>query len=415
MPDGGLKMTEQTAISHPLFMAYVGDMASHAVLRDFAAAAGLPEAVVQPGGLGVLTEIVTGGGKLPKIILVDIDESADPLPTLTRLVEALEDVSRVIAIGSANDARLFRSLLSAGAADYLVKPLTVEMVQAAYATSRTHQKDETKNGKATTGRIVPVIGARGGVGATTLSVNLGWLLAHRQNMMTALVDLDLQYGTSTLALDLPPGRGLREALDAPGRLDSLLVASAMVSESDRFSILGAEEPLESHIHFDGAASLAVTSTLKDNFDLILMDLPRHLLASHQRLVAEADTIIIVADQSLPAVRDVVRLKAALKMMAPNAHLLVAINRSGRAHQLDKDTFEKGVGAPVVAIIPEDADPMAEAANRGQALGKVAPHATATLAMAKLAALLAGVEESATAPAKSGKLQGLLHRLSGKDK
>lgn len=330
-------------IAHSAFMAYVTDDFSHAVLRSFAEESGFPPSVVQPGGLDVLTSIVSQVTTMPKIVLVDIDGVADPLPAITRLIEALEGVSRIIAIGSANDVRLFRSLLSAGAADYVVKPLTLDLLQAAYGNATKDLDTDEIEG---TTKLVPIIGVRGGVGATTIAVNLGWLLAHKLGHTTALFDMDLQYGTSTLALDLTPGRGLREALETPGRLDSLLIASSMASESDKFSILGAEEPVEDLLQLESTAVAAITSELRNNFHYILVDLPRHMIAQQKRLLAESDTIIIVAEQTLASVRDVVRLKAALRAITPSCRILTVASRVSpgkggeRSGQLDQTHFEK---------------------------------------------------------------------------
>jgi pilus assembly protein CpaE len=82
------------------------------------------------------------------------------------------------------------------------------------------------------GRLIAVVGARGGVGATTVATNLAWTLAHEHNMRVALVDLDLFFGTCGLALDLELGRGFREALENPARIDSLFIERAMVREGE---------------------------------------------------------------------------------------------------------------------------------------------------------------------------------------
>lgn len=398
-------------------MAYIGDGASHDAVRAFAAETGFPDSTVQPGGIEVLTTIVGEATRLPKVILVDIDDSKDPVPALTRLIEALEGVSRIIAVGTANDVRLYRDLVTAGAVDYVVKPLNVGLLQTAFsAAHKLHQ--ETLAAKPA--QVIPLIGARGGVGTTTLAVNLGWLLAHQFDQTVALFDLDLQYGTSALALDLVPGRGLKEALETPGRLDSLLIASSTVSESDRFTILGAEEPIEQPLFVNEQAAQAITTDLKQNFQTVLVDLPRHLIGTQKRLLADATTILIVAEQTLAAIRDVVRLKAALKSMAPQAELLIVVSRVGqgkgeRMAQVDQGTFEKGIQDTIAAIVPEDAVVVGAAANRGQALGKAAPQASVTLAICKLAEMLSGTARPETKGALWGRLAGKFRKHKAESK
>ncbi|MDV7396632.1 P-loop NTPase, partial [Arthrospira platensis SPKY1] len=98
--------------------------------------------------------------------------------------------------------------------------------------------------------MVAVIGARGGVGATTVAVNCAWLLAHDLELKTALIDLDLYFGSCALALDVEPGKGFREALENPERIDGLFLERAMVRVSDKLFLLAAEDDLETASGFD---------------------------------------------------------------------------------------------------------------------------------------------------------------------
>ncbi|MGE3770944.1 MAG: CpaE family protein [Bdellovibrionales bacterium] len=382
-------------IVHSDFIAFVGDDATHDVVRAYAESVGFPSAVVQQGDIGSLTTLVEQSQVLPKIILIDIDGVDDALPRLVRVIEALDGISKIIAIGSTNDVNLFRGLLSAGAADYVIKPLTAESVTAAFRNAEKQISGDNPAGAPQAGRIVTFIGVRGGVGTSTIAINTAWLLAHRLNMHTAFFDLDLQFGTAALALDLVPGRGLREALETPGRLDSLLIASSMVPESDRLSLLSTEEPVEDNVACDGGAASAIAADLKKNFAFALVDLPRHRMAGQKKLLAESDIIILVAEQTLAAIRDVVRIKGALKTIAPNARVMYVMSRISpakageRAAQVDQPTFERAIQDKITIIVPEDPGPVAHAANRGQSLGKVAPGAGITRAILQLAELLTG--------------------------
>ena len=141
------------------------------------------------------------------------------------LAEVCDEGTQVIALGDINDVELYRSLIGHGVHDYLVKPVSAETVAAALT-----RAERGPNGEPAPkiGRLIAVIGARGGVGATTVATNLAWTLAHDHDMRVALVDLDLFFGTCGLALDLELGRGFREALENPARVDSLFIERAMV-------------------------------------------------------------------------------------------------------------------------------------------------------------------------------------------
>jgi pilus assembly protein CpaE len=222
-------------------IAFVGDEQTHgvvsSVLQQFFA-----DAVVRDGdssaALAYLAEVPA-----PKVVIVDIGESSQPLNAMLSLTAAFTEDTHLIGIGEINDIALYRELTEAGVTDYLVKPVSEKSLAAALSRS-----EEAKVEAAPKPQISPdevhkiiVVGARGGVGASTTAVNLAWIFAEEKGMKTALVDLDLEFGTIALSLDLEPTRGLREALETPARIDNLFISSATAKLSDNLSIMATEE------------------------------------------------------------------------------------------------------------------------------------------------------------------------------
>ena len=223
----------------------------------------------------------------------------------------------------------------------MVKPLSPEVLnQALAAALRGHSQGNKSEAKEA--RLIVVIGTRGGVGASTIAVNTGWILAHETKSDCALLDLDLQFGTSALALDLEPGRGLRDIVNSPQRVDALMIASSIVPESDQFSVLGAEEAVDEYVQMDGGAITALLKEMTGNFDYIIVDLPRHLLAAQKRLLSAAHEIVLVTELSLAGIRDSLRIKTALTTLGCSAALTVVASRTGptRAGQVDRSAFRK---------------------------------------------------------------------------
>src|SRR5262249_34013101 len=148
-----------------------------------------------------------------------------PLSKVQMLADVCEPGTTVIAIGDHNDVALYRDLQESGISNYVVKPLTRELLVKAL-TPRTNSGDM---GRATLklGKMVAFIGARGGVGTTTVAGNLAWHLANRQSRRVALVDLDLQHGDANLLFNIYSTPGLRDALANPLRLDPLLLERIM--------------------------------------------------------------------------------------------------------------------------------------------------------------------------------------------
>ncbi len=373
---------------HGEFMAFVSDEESLATIRAWASRQGFPPATAQLGGPDMFAQMLESAAP-PKMAIVDIDGQADPVATAARLVSLCGPDCKIVALGAANDVQLYRRMMGAGIVDYLVKPLTAEILNQALSAAlkgATGGKPSVKEAK-----TIIVIGVRGGVGASTIAMNTGWLMAHNIGFNVALLDLDLQYGTSSLALDLEPGHGLRDIVSSPHRVDGLMIASSMVSESELFSVLGAEESIDEVVPIDNAAITALLKEMKNDFDFVIVDLPRHLFASQKRLMASAHEIVLVTELSLAGIRDTLRIKTALKNLDCMAPITIVAARTGpsRNRQVNAAAFEKGAQIKIDMVIPEDPKIVGEAANSGKAVGAVAKQAPVTKALLTSLAMQAG--------------------------
>ena len=206
----------------------------------------------------------------PKQLVVDISGSTDPLAAIDSLAEVCDEGTQVIALGDINDVELYRSLVRHGVQDYLVKPVSAETVAAALSRA---ERGPSGEAAPKVGRLIAVIGARGGVGATTVATNLAWTLANDHGMRVALVDLDLFFGTCGLSLNLELGRGFREALENPARVDSLFIERAMVREGENLFVLSTEEALDGAFSFDPVGADLLDRTLASRFPVRCLRLP----------------------------------------------------------------------------------------------------------------------------------------------
>jgi pilus assembly protein CpaE len=389
---------------HGEFMGFAGDDESLDILRTWALKQGFPFATVQHGGSDMFAQMLESSAP-PKMVVIDIDGEADPAATAQRLVSVSGADCKIIMLGSANDVGLYRRIRAAGAIDYLVKPLTPELLNQAMtaALRKTGADGKPLEREA---KIVVVIGTRGGAGASTVALNTAWLMVHELKQHVALLDMDLQFGTSSLALDLEPGRGLRDIVSSPHRVDSLMIASSMATESEHFSVLGSEESVDEHVVMDNAAIAALLKEMKKNFDVLLVDLPRHLFASQKRLLASAHEIVLVTELSLAGIRDTLRFRNAIKNLECTATVTVVGARTGaaRAGQVDSAAFEKGAQVKIDLFVPEDAKAVMQAANSGKAIGALARQSPVAKALHALAVRLAGADGEA---ARQG---GLMSRL-----
>lgn len=369
---------------HNEFMAFVSDEETASVVRSWADKQGFPADTVRIGGPELFTTLLESDAP-PKLVLIDFDKQDQPVQLAARIVSLCGPASRLVALGTANDVPLFRGMLAAGVSDYLVKPLTPELLtQTMMAAARGTGPNGT--GPAKEAKNIVVIGVRGGVGASSLATNTAWLIAHEMKKKCALLDLDLQYGTSALALDIEPGHGLRDVLSSPQRVDSLMIAGALINENENFGILSAEESIEEVIHVDPNAIMALLKEIKTTYRAVFIDLPRHMVATQKRLLATAHEIILVTEMSLVGIRDTLRLRTTLKGLGSTARITQVATRIGpnRPAAVDEPTFAKGAQAKIDFILPDDHKNMVAASNAGKMLGAVAPQAPVTKVLRDLA-------------------------------
>ncbi len=396
------------------FMAFTGDETTAASIRDWAQRQGFPADSVRLGGPALFQTLLESDPP-PKLAIVDLDNQDQPIQIAARLVSLCGPASKLIAVGSANDVHLYRNMLAAGLADYLVKPLSAELLTQAMLLAA-QDKGAGGASAAKDAKIIVVLGVRGGAGASTVATNLAWIVAHEMKKKCALLDLDLQYGTSALSLDVEPGHGLRDVLSSPQRVDALMISGALVQESDALSVLSAEETLEETLHVDAGAVASLLKEIRGTHQAVIVDLPRHLAASQKRLLATAHDIVLATEMSLAGIRDTLRIRTMLKGLGSTARITQIAARIGPAHPaaVDEASFTKGAGAKIDFILPDDPKNVTAANNAGKTLGAIAPSAPLTKVLRDLATHLAGRdEEKDKTSRKTGGFLGLL--LAGKEK
>lgn len=357
------------------FAAFVLDDASRQAAILASNEQGWTGARIADGGIAGAIESL-GDMPTPGVLLIDVSESVDPIQDINRLAEVCQEGTHVIALGSVNDVDLFRRLIQAGVDDYLVKPINPDGLKVAFA-NLARTRAAPSQAPADPGRLVLVVGSRGGVGASALAANLAWLAGHMQDgRRAALVDLDLQFGSAALALDIEPGRGLADALRTPSRIDDLLIERASVKVDDQFSVLCAEEGLETPLQVDPTAIDSLIERLRAAFDCVIVEMPRGLVPSQAQLIAAADSILVVADYTLVSARDCPRLLTRLKEARPKGSIKVAVNRVGApGHgEIKRPDLEKAIGTKVDVEIPHDAQTASQSLQTGKPMVVAAKNA-----------------------------------------
>ena len=344
---------------------------------------------VREGGINVALSALQQGAN-PELLIVDISETASPIPDISNLAVVAGPETTIVALGQENDVSLYRALLNNGVTDYLVKPITgQELRRTILAAGRTEEQETVS----ANGRTVFVTGARGGTGATSVATGLATLLADEFRKQIGLVDLDLHFGTIALSLDLEASNGLRNALENADRIDSLFVASALVNKTENLFVLGGEEPLDTAFDLQQDALDLLLSELRRIFDIVIVDIPRYLVPEVIGTLSTADRVIIVTDLSIAGLRDIVRMKSSLKTLSPDLDITAVANRVGleKSAEITQQDFERGFDAKLDYLIPEDARG-AKASVEGRPLIQ-ALKGSSLDAFRELARAVAGIEES----------------------
>jgi len=349
------------------FAAFICDDAALDMLRPAVVDMGWAPEKCHRGGLrnAIQSLSITAS---PNILMVDLSESGDPLNDINALAEVCEPGTVVIAVGQVNDVRLYRDLMASGIQDYLLKPLNTGQLrdalvqaQAIFASPKNHDPSAVKRHISTA-----VVGTRGGVGASTIATSLAWLFSSDHKLPTALLDLDVHFGTGALTLDLEPGRGLTDAIDNPSRIDGLFLERAMIRANDNLAILSAEAPINSPLMTDGSAFIQLEEEFRQAFEMTMIDMPRNMLINFPHLLVDVNVVILATELTLAGARDAIRLLSWLKVNAGHARPIIVANKvQPGANEISKADFEASIERKIDFMVPYDIKAASNAAKLGQ--------------------------------------------------
>ena len=397
------------------FSAFVCDEATADMLRPIAVEHGWSPEKVNKGGLRNAVQSLSVAAS-PSILFVDLSESGDPLSDINALAEVCEPGTVVIAAGQVNDVRLYRDLVASGIQDYLLKPFSPDQLRDAFVNAQMTISGPRLNETASERPNVAaaVIGVRGGVGASAVASSLAWLMGDKAGRSTALLDLDVHFGTGALGLDLEPGRGLTDAIENPSRIDGLFIERAMVRANDKLCVLSAEAPINQPMLTDGSAFYQLQEEIRHAFEGTVIDLPRHMLVQHPHLVNEVQAVIVVVEFTLAATRDAIRVLSWLKANAPQARVIVVANKvQASGQEVSRKDFEHSIERKVDIVLPFDGKTATQAAKLGQPLAKATKSAKLSQPLTQLLTqtLEQGGSEDTAEESSSG-ATSLLGKLGG---
>jgi pilus assembly protein CpaE len=344
----------------------------------------------------------------PDLVVVALD--ADQPKALQLIVQLSTECPTlpILAVSGGTDGQSILQALRAGAKEFLTQPVVLE--ELLVALQRLKQSRSTSEGTSNNGvpkvesLVVAVVGSRGGVGSTSLAVNLGVNLAQNKAHNVALVDLDLALGDADVTLDLLPDYTLADVAMNIDRLDMTFLRRSLCKHSTGLSLLPHPVQMEDIglIHEDHLQR--VIGLLRASYSHLILDLSKRFTPTDLTAMRMADRILLVAQLELTSLRNVVRMMHTLGIEEGLADKVkVVINRVGAEDSdITMKKAEETIGRPVYWQVPNDFKAMLGARNAGVPLLQHAPRSKTQLAIVELAKDLCGTNGAPDAPKKKEK-------------
>jgi pilus assembly protein CpaE len=344
---------------------------------------------IQMGGIVAATEAYRASAT-PNVVIIESEGRGESLLTgLDSLAEVCDAGTRVVVIGHLNDIVLYREMVRRGVSDYLMAPVdTIDLIRT--VSGLFHAVDAKP-----VGRTLAVVGAKGGVGASTVSHNIAWAIARDVGLDAVVADLDLPFGTAGLDFNQDPPQGIADAVMSPDRIDTAFVDRLLSKCTDHLSLLAAPATLDKVYDFGTEAFDSIYDVLRSTVPCIVLDVPHIWTGWAKRTLISADDILIVAAPDLANLRNTKNLMDLLRAARPNdSRPQFCLNQVGvpKRPEIKPADFAKALECEPIASIPFDPQVFGTAANNGQMIAEVSSGHRAAETFRSLAQTLTGRAE-----------------------
>ncbi len=342
------------------------------------------------GGMNAAIEHYKSNATPNLVIIESLSANSLYLAELDRLAEVCDAGTRLMAVGHANDIGFYRELIKRGVSEYTLAPLDpvslISSVSSIYG--------EASSAKL--GQTIAFIGAKGGVGSSTIAHNVASSISRRHSSDVMVADLDLPFGTASLDFNLDAGVGIAEAIQDSSRLDEVLLDRLLTQCSDHLSLLSAPAVLERPYDLSENAIRPLIEVAQASIPFTVLDMP-HLWTSWARnVLVSADEIVVTAVPDLANLRNAKNLINVLRQARPNdPPPKLVLNQVGmpKRPEIKPKEFAKAVQLELAACIPFDAHLFGTAANKGQMIADVSARTPSARIFADFADALSGRQQS----------------------
>jgi pilus assembly protein CpaE len=339
----------------------------------------------------------------PDIGIVALNHDPEKALTLVNQLRENSPDCSIIVISSSTDGNLILRAMRAGVKEFLPQPVRIEDLVAALDRIGSARFGRGDN-KARSSSVIAVCGATGGVGSTSLAVNLGCVLAADSRNTVALVDIDLCLGDADVFLDTIPDYTLVDVAQNVTRLDFTLLKRSLTKHASGLYLLPRPVQLEDVNLISPDDLRRVIGLLKATFTHVIIDLSKSYSAVDLVALEMANHVLLVTQLDLPCLRNVVRLMMSFGQMdSVKDKVKIVVNRVGLDNHIGLKKAQDTIGREIFWQLPNDYRVMVEVRNNGVPLVEQAPKAAITQSIIAMADALSG-ESSAHSqvPESAGK-------------
>lgn len=341
---------------------------------------------VASGGIAAAVEAYQSRPTPNMIIVESSGTRTEILAGLAALAEVCQPETKVVVVGGINDVAFYRELIRQGISEYLLKPL--QALQLIEAISQVYANPKA----APLGRVIAFIGAKGGVGSSSIAQNVSWALALGEGLDTVLTDLDLAFGCAGLNFNQEVAPGLVDILGQPDRVDAILLERMLIKIDDRLSLLSGPGGFDRDFQIEPVAMDALFAAMRTSVPFLVLDIPALWAPWTKFTLQHAEQVIITATPDLGSLRNLKSLTEKLLEIRPNdPPPLIVVNQVGvpKRPEIQPGEFSKAIGIPITATVPFDPQNFGNAQTNGQMLTELAPKSKAAEAITGLARSIAG--------------------------
>jgi len=332
----------------------------------------------------------------PNLLIHDlIGQPGEELDTIQMLLET-QRVDQVFLTGESPDADVLMKAMRIGVKEFFSQPIKEQEVKKALQRFReTHRENSSLKTKKK-GKVIGVFGCKGGVGTTTVAVNLATSFTSNDTEITsALLDMNMVFGEIPLFLEMSPKFHWGEITKNTERLDDIFLSNILEKHPSGVSVLSSPAHLNGHIEPTPAVMTKLLGLMRQMFDHIVIDVGQSTNDTALKVFEAADAILLVTTPSLPCLTNTSKLITSLKDMGyfNEQRLKVILNRYIKKGDISLEDVEAGIGQEVFWTIPNDFRTTMSAINNGKPLFGIAPKAAITKNFLELAGEFNDPEEN----------------------